>query len=84
MKPNLFARSVALWFLAAAIFQPVWSAFGAAATVWHIPDNTSDLGFNMRNPELAIGAGTAVTFYTGVWKWDNGNLVANQTGGTLY
>lgn len=54
------------------------------ANVWHIPDNNSDLGFNMRNPEFAIGPSTTVNFYTGVYKWNNGNLVANQTGGTLY
>jgi glycosidase len=84
MKQNLFTRAAAAWFLAVAIFQLSFRAAGGTATVWHIPDNTGDLGFNMRNPELAIGAGTTVTFYTGVWKWENGNLVANQTGGTLY
>jgi glycosidase len=56
---------------------------GALATCWHIPDNTGDLGFNMRNPETAIGPNTAVKFYTGVWKW-NGAQLCNQTGGTLY
>lgn len=59
-------------------------ATAAPATVWHIPDNTSDLGFNMRNPETAIGAGTEVRLYTGVWKWNGGNLVENQTGGTVF
>lgn len=54
------------------------------ATCWHIPDNTSDLGFNMRNPEFAIGANTAVKLYTGMWKWNSGNLVENQTGGILF
>ncbi len=55
----------------------------ALATCWHIPDNTADLGFNLRNPETAIGANTTVKFYTGVWKW-NGAQLCNQTGGTLY
>ena len=54
------------------------------ATCWHIPDNTSDLGFNMRNPEFAIGANTVVKFYTGVWKWSNSVPICNQTGGILY
>jgi hypothetical protein len=71
----------------------VWSAFwlvtgspaGAMlATAWHIPDNASDLGFNMRNPEFAIGTNTTVTFYTGIWKWNSGVQIANQTGGTLF
>jgi glycosidase len=57
---------------------------GGLANCWHIPDNTADLGFNMRNPETAIGPGTAVKFYTGTWKWNNGNLVENQTGGTMF
>jgi hypothetical protein len=54
------------------------------ATCWHIPDNNTDLGINMRNPETAIGANAAVTFYTGVWKWNSGVQLCNQTGGTLY
>ena len=54
------------------------------ATCWHIPDNTSDLGFNMRNPETAIGANTAVKFYTGTWKFNGSTQRLNQTGGTMY
>ena len=38
----------------------------------------------MRNPETAISANTAVMFYTGVWKWNSGVQLCNQTGGTLY
>ena len=53
------------------------------ATVWHIPDNNSDLGVNMRTPEFEIGTNTTVTFYTGLWKWNGGVQIANQTGGWL-
>ena len=59
------------------------SARAALATVWHIPDNSGDLGVNMRNPEFEIGTNTAVTFYTGLWKWNSGVQIANQTGGWL-
>lgn len=59
-------------------------AQAALATCWHIPDNTSDLGFNMRNPKTAIGASSAVKFYTGVWKYNGVTQLCNQTGGTLY
>ncbi len=61
-----------------------FSVHASLATAWHIPDNSTDLGFNMRNPETAIGANTAVTFYTGVWKWNGSLQLCNQTGGTLY
>ena len=54
------------------------------ANVWHIPDNSTDLAFNMRNPEFAIGNSTTITFYSGVYKWNNGIPNCNQTGGTLY
>ncbi|HTL74127.1 MAG TPA: hypothetical protein VL863_12560 [bacterium] len=76
------------WSLGLVLFVALsgfnFRATAGLATVWHIPDNTSDLGFNMRNPELAIGAGTEVAFYSGVWKWNGGNLVENQTGGMLF
>ncbi|HOX55281.1 MAG TPA: alpha-amylase family glycosyl hydrolase [Candidatus Paceibacterota bacterium] len=59
--------------------------FGVLANAWHIPDNTSDLGFNMRSPEFEIGTDTTVTVYQGVQKYNNpGYGTANQTGGTLY
>ena len=74
-----------------ALFSAVISATAAGlATVWHIPDSTSEpnlAGANMRSPEFAIGTSSTVKFYTGVWKWDAGNGYAarcNQTGGTLY
>jgi glycosidase len=53
------------------------------ATCWHIPTNSVDLGFTMRNPLFTIGTSSTVTFYSGVWKW-NGVQLCNQTGGTLY
>jgi hypothetical protein len=59
-------------------------AVGSLATVWHIPDDSIDLGFNMRNPEFEIGTNTAVSFYTGLWKFDNGIQIANQTGGWIF
>ena len=70
--------------LLAVAWQPTWSAGAGLATAWHIPDNSSDLGFNLRNPELAIGVSTTVNFYSGVWKWNNGNQLCNQTGGSLF
>ena len=72
----------------AVIFSSVFSTSAAGlATVWHIPDNASDVGVNMRNPEFAIGTSATVNFYTGVWKVDTGNGNAtrcNQTNGILY
>ena len=59
-------------------------AQASLATVWHIPDNNTDLGLNMRNPEFEIGTNTTVTLYTGLWKWNNNVQIANQTGGTLF
>ena len=72
----------------AVIFSSDFSTSAAGlATVWHIPDNASDVGVNMRNPEFAIGTSATVNFYTGVWKVDTGNGNAtrcNQTNGILY
>ena len=53
------------------------------ANAWHIPDNTNDLGFNMRNPEFEIGTNTAITVYSGEQKFNNPFGTANQTGGWL-
>jgi len=83
MKYMTLLRVVA----AAVFFNFTFHADATLATVWHIPDNTGDLGFNMRNPEFAIGTSTAVKFYTGTWKFDTGNgnqQRLNQTGGTMY
>ncbi|MEY4917479.1 MAG: hypothetical protein RL616_1392, partial [Verrucomicrobiota bacterium] len=70
--------------IAVAVLHFNFHARAALANCWHIPDNTSDLGFNMRNPETAIGVNTAVKFYTGVYKFNGAVQLCNQTGGTLY
>jgi glycosidase len=51
------------------------------ANAWHIPDNSTDLGFNMRNPEFEIGTNTTVAVYSGLQKFNNSFGTANQTGG---
>jgi glycosidase len=84
MSKSFFICGRVVLLLAVVLGNHGFRAEAALANVWHIPDNTGDLGFNMRNPEFAIGTSTTVTFYTGVWKWNGGNLVANQTGGTLF
>jgi hypothetical protein len=84
MKPNVSVRLAAACLLAAVLVNFSPRAAAGLATVWHIPDDATDLGFNMRNPEFAIGTTTPVTFYTGVWKYNNGLQLCNQTGGTLY
>jgi hypothetical protein len=71
--------------LAAVCLATGVSAQASLATVWHIPDDNWDLpGINMRNPEFEIGTNTTVTVYTGLWKWNSGVQIANQTGGTLF
>jgi hypothetical protein len=62
----------------------VQQCFAVLANAWHIPDNATDLGFNMRNPEFEIGVSTAVTIYSGIQKYNNPYGTANQTGGALY
>ena len=49
----------------------VQGALAVLANAWHIPDNTGDLGFNMRNPEFEIGSNTTVTVYSGIQKFNN-------------
>jgi hypothetical protein len=83
MNSKSFRRWFAVMFPVAFLLMPAALVHADLATVWHIPDN-SELGFNMRNPEFAIGSSTAVTFYTGVWKKDGDTTRCNQTGGTLY
>ena len=64
---------------------PITRATAATATAWHIPDDSTDLnGTHMRNPEFEFDQTTAVTFYTGLQKYNNPYGTANQTGGTLY
>ena len=84
MKTNFFVCGRMAVLLAVACWNFSFRAEAALANVWHIPDNAGDLGFNMRNPETAIGASTAVKFYTGVWKFNGAVQLCNQTGGTLY
>ena len=84
MKKIPFAGGQITGLLAVALLFFNFRADAALATVWHIPDNASDLGFNMRNPEFAIGTNTTVTFYAGLYKRNNGAQIANQTGGTLF
>jgi hypothetical protein len=60
-------------------FQP--EARAVLANAWHIPDNSGDLGFTMRNPEFEIGTNTVVTVYSGIQKLNNSYGTANQTGG---
>ena len=83
MNKNLFRRWPA-GLLAALILHVGIAARAGLANVWHIPDNSTDLGFNMRNPETAIGTSTAVKCYTGLWKFNGSTQLANQTGGTMY
>ena len=68
------------------VLLPVSASYAAIANAWHIPDNSSsDLGgTHMRNPEFEFDQNTAVTFYTGLQKYNNVFGTANQTGGTLY
>ena len=81
--PNKIQTVAALVLLGALCFCPR-GAFAVLANAWHIPDNTSDLGFSMRNPESEIGTNTSVTVYTGLQKFNNSYGTANQTGGTVF
>jgi hypothetical protein len=83
MKTFFIARWRQAFGLAAMLLNFNFHAGAALATAWHIPDST-ELGFNMRNPEYAIGTNTTVTFYTGFWKYNGATELANQTGGTMY
>src|SRR5438874_777022 len=74
----ILCLTLGIWFTAS------WQSFGALANAWHIPDNTNDLGFHMRNPEFEIGPNTSITVYSGIQKFNNPYGTANQTGGTLY
>ncbi|HSU56357.1 MAG TPA: alpha-amylase family glycosyl hydrolase, partial [Candidatus Dormibacteraeota bacterium] len=60
------------------------SAPAVLPNVWHIPDDTNDLGFHMRSPEFEIGPATTLTVYSGLQKFNNSFGTANQTGGTVY
>jgi glycosidase len=84
MKIKFSTAQLIRWAVLALVVSFNFRSAAALATCWHIPDNTSDLGFNMRNPETAIGASTTVKFYTGVWKYNGATQLCNQTGGVLY
>jgi hypothetical protein len=75
-------QTVGLVALVLAASSP--SSFAVLANAWHIPDNSSDLGFAMRSPEFEIGPNSTVTVYQGLQKLNNPYGTANQTGGTLY
>jgi hypothetical protein len=83
MKKYNFPRPPGAFLLLVSLIAVNFRMAAGLATVWHIPDNNTDLGVNMRNPEFEIGTNTAVAFYTGLWKWNNGTQIANQTGGWL-
>jgi len=81
MKKPFFIRRLSAWLLAGACLGLGISASAGLATAWHIPDNNTDVGVNMRNPEFEIGSNTLVTIYSGVWKMSNSVQICNQTGG---
>jgi hypothetical protein len=70
-----------LWVAIGLAFCP--STMAVPANAWHVPDNSADLGFTMRNPEFEIGSNTAVTVYSGFQKFNNPFGTANQTGGWI-
>ena len=87
-KNHPVGRLIAGILFAALLNLSGQAAAAGLAACWHIPDSNTDIpSANMRSPEFAIGTSTAVTFYTGVWKWDSGNGYAqrcNQTNGVIY
>src|SRR4051794_13827194 len=63
----------------------VTASLATPANVWHIPDNSGDLGgTHMRDPWIEISnnpaSPTTITIYEGIYK-GNGS---NQTGGAVY
>lgn len=55
------------------------------ANGWHIPDNSSDVGVNMRDPQFWIGTTNTVRVYSGIQKFNNpGYGTADQNGGWLF
>jgi len=84
MNINCFAGGRMAVLLLVALWSFNFRAGAVLANAWHIPDNTNDLGFKMRNPEFEIGANTTVTVYSGVQKLNNSYGTANQTGGWLF
>jgi hypothetical protein len=83
MNYHFLFRRLPAWVLVVVGLSLGASAQAGLATAWHIPDNATDIGVNMRNPEFEIGSNTPVTIYSGVWKTSNSVQICNQTGGWL-
>ncbi|HJT80532.1 MAG TPA: hypothetical protein VJ719_04985 [Chthoniobacterales bacterium] len=79
MRSVLFRSLFALIFLVSA--DQSWAIL---ANAWHIPDNSTDVGVNMRNPRVEFANNTQITIYSGVQKFNNSFGTANQTGGGVY
>ncbi len=81
----MFKRLALLLVVLAAGATPVARAAAPVlGNVWHIPDNSGDLGLNMRSPEFEIGPNTTIRVFQGLQKFGNSYGTANQTGGTLF
>src|SRR4051812_26433196 len=71
-------------FAIAFLLGSALSSWATPANIWHIPDNSGDLGgIHMRDPWIEISdnpaSPTTITIYEGIYK----GAGANQTGGTL-
>jgi glycosidase len=84
LSSSVIRHSSFLLVLTLLALSPPTACFAILANAWHIPDNASDVGVHMRDPEFTIGPATTVTIYSGVQKLNNPYGTANQTGGTLY
>ena len=77
-------RILTLMFACSLLAATAPRAAAVLANGWHIPNNSNDLGFNMRNPQFEFGTSNTVTVYSGIQKFNNpGYGTANQTGGWL-
>ena len=76
-----FRQTFSLLLGGALIVGTPRETFAVLANGWHIPNNSNDLGFTMRNPEFEFGTSNTVTVYSGIQKFNNGYGTANQTGG---
>ncbi|HEX8680535.1 MAG TPA: hypothetical protein VF683_11275, partial [Chthoniobacterales bacterium] len=78
--------------LALALIAPITEAFGVVADAGHRPFSADVPKANgdplprrqYREPYVEISNNTTVTVYQVVKKFNNGQQIANQTGGTLY
>jgi glycosidase len=77
-------KKILILICAIFLFCAQRDARAVLANAWHVPDNSGDLGFNMRNPEFEIGSNTVVTIYSGEQKYNNAFGIANQTGGWVF